>query len=155
MARTLKDLAADLRKYSASLPARSNGTVEQAVLTMIYYLVYQTPVDTSQALSNWQVALGVPVETARSAFYGGEGGSTRNASAQATIAACRRVLEQRKPGQTVYISNVLPYIGALNDGSSLQNPGGFVEAAVLLGQKYVEKIGLSVPNAPQRQGFTP
>lgn len=155
MARTLKDLAADLRKYGAQLPLRSNQAVQRAALEAVYYLVYQTPVDTSQALSNWQIGLGQRVELPRAPYFPGVNGDTRNASAAAAIAEAEAILAGRKPGQTVFISNALPYISALNNGSSTQNPGGFVEAAALLGAKYIEKNGLTLQNATPGFGGTP
>jgi hypothetical protein len=129
VARTLLDMAKSLDRRAAAFGERTNAHTQRRVIAAIRYLAYETPVDTSRALSNWQVSLDYPVEYGRQPFYTGAAGSTREASAQATIAFAEAILEQRKPGQTIYISNVMPYIRRLNEGSSTQSPGGFVEAA--------------------------
>jgi hypothetical protein len=131
----LLDLAASLERKAKSIDEAASKLAVDTALTIVGDLAFKTPVDTSQALSNWQVSLGSPVDSKIPPYYPGEGGSTRNSSAQSTIDAAKNALKQKRPGVTIYISNVLPYIRRLNDGYSKQAPAGFVERAVLIGRK--------------------
>jgi hypothetical protein len=135
MAKGLLDLATSLEKKAKAIDEAASKLAVDTALTIVGDLAYKTPVDTSQALSNWQVSLGSPVDSKIPPYYPGEGGSTRNSSAQSTIDAAKNALKQKRPGVTIYISNVLPYIRRLNDGYSKQAPAGFVERAVLIGRK--------------------
>ena len=135
MAKGLLDLVTSLEKKAKAIDEAASKLAVDTALTIVGDLAYKTPVDTSQALSNWQVSLGSPVDSKIPPYYPGEGGSTRNSSAQSTIDAAKNALKQKRPGVTIYISNVLPYIRRLNDGYSKQAPAGFVERAVLIGRK--------------------
>ena len=142
MAKGLLDLATSLEKKAKAIDEAASKLAVDTALTIVGDLAFKTPVDTSQALSNWQVSLGSPVDSKIPPYYPGEGGSTRNSSAQSTIDAAKNALKQKRPGVTIYISNVLPYIRRLNDGYSKQAPAGFVERAVLIGRKTIKKAKL-------------
>lgn len=144
MARTLLDLAISLERRIDKLDEEASKAAVQVALTILGDLVYVTPVDTSQALSNWQVSLEKPASDSIPPYYPGEQGSTQRASAQAALDAARAVLRGKKPGDTIYLSNVLPYIRRLNDGYSAQAPAGFVERAALLGRKQARKVKIKV-----------
>lgn len=109
-------------------------------LRMLEYLVAQTPVDTSKALSNWRIAVGGSGYGAEAipAYYVGSKGSTRSASEKAAIEAAKADLKRARAGSPIAIINQVPYIGALAAGSSAQAPAGWVEGAILVG-KYAAK----------------
>lgn len=92
-------------------------------------LVYITPVDTSEHLSNWQVFLDSRPEDALPPYVPGHHGSTQYASAQEAIAAANAELAHKTPGRIIFISNLGPAIVKLDHGSSSQFPGGFVPRA--------------------------
>lgn len=142
MAKGLLDLAASLEKKAKAIDEAASKLAVGTALTIVGDLAFKTPVDTSQALSNWQVSLGSPVDSKIPPYYPGEGGSTRNSSAAETINQARKILAGKKPGQRIFITNVLPYIRRLNDGYSKQAPAGFVERAVLIGRKMIKKAKL-------------
>ncbi len=144
MAKTLLDLANSLERRVAKLDEEASKAAVKVALTIIGDLVYVTPVDTSQALSNWQASLNSPVDSKIPPHFPGQQGSTQKASASAALEAARSVLSGKKPGDKIYISNVLPYIRRLNDGYSAQAPAGFVERAVLVGRKHARKIKIRV-----------
>ena len=83
-----------------------------------------TPVDTGRARSNWLTSLGKP----RTGTV--EVGGAPNP---------RSTIAQRKPGQVIFITNNLPYIQRLNEGSSSQAPANFVEMAVMEGERVIRK----------------
>lgn len=131
-----------LDRIATNLPkAASDGAVSVAT-TILGDLVVVTPVDTSAALSNWQIGLGAPIDTAIDPYYPGLQGSTYTVSGQEALAAGKAKLVNKIPGQPIYISNVLPYIQRLNEGYSGQAPAGFVERAALIGALIIKKIKL-------------
>lgn len=142
--RNLLDLADSLEQRASKIDKKSSEAAAKVALTIITELVWVNPVDTSKALSNWQIGIGSPVDSRIEPYSPGEGGSTQRASASATIAVAKKILATKKPGQVVYISNALPYIKRLNEGHSGQEPAGFVERAVMLGRKQVAKTRLKV-----------
>lgn len=126
-------------KLATTLPAEvtNNVSIEAAEL-ILNDLLTVTPVDTSKALSNWQASLDVEPDTILPAYYPGAFGSTAIISREAALEAAQKIFAAKKPGQRLYISNLLPYIRRLNDGSSDQAPAGFIERAVLLGRLFSE-----------------
>lgn len=134
--KTLLDLANEVEGLGLIVKLRSRELTKFVALRMLEYLVDVTPVDTSQALSNWRVAVAgtgygaLPIP----AYVPGEGGSTKEASAQAAIAAGRAALKGAVVGKPIAIINVVPYIGRLNEGSSQQAPAGFVERSLIVGK---------------------
>jgi hypothetical protein len=96
-----------------------------------------TPVDTSQALSNWQVGLNSPVDDRIPPLVPGQKGSTQAASSTAALAIAEQTLLLKKAGETIYISNALPYIRRLNDEGYSPQSDHFVERAVLAGKAFL------------------
>jgi len=88
-------------------------------------LVADTPIDTGRAMNNWNISVGFPdASTTKSGgSAGGVQGSKKGEAAAALVGL--------KPFSTVWISNSLPYIGFLNEGSSDQAPSGWVERDVI------------------------
>lgn len=117
----------------------SAGAVKVA-LAIIDNVVPATPVDTSRAMSNWQVALGGPPPGQIAPHVWGRKGSSRGASMTSTLAIARSTLAQKKPGVSIVIDNYVPYMRDLNQGSSAQAPAGFVERAQLVGRKTLESL---------------
>lgn len=140
MARTLLDLANDVDKLADKIGQAASDHAVATALTIVGDLVYHTPVDTSQALSNWDVTVGAPADDPHGPYVAGKHGSTQRASAAAALNQAKDTLKNKKPGQSIFIANNLPYIRRLNDGYSAQVPAGFVERAVLLGRKMKAKF---------------
>lgn len=137
MERTLLDLANRMDAMADKIEKQASELAVEVAIRIISDLVMVTPVDTSRALSNWRASLGSPHAGWIGPHFYGERGSTRTSSANEAIAKARIVLRDKKPGQSIWITNNVPYIMDLNRGSSRQNPGGFVERAVALGHRVV------------------
>ncbi len=135
MARTLLDLAKSMERRAAAFNTVGNEAKKRKVIAVVRHLAYNTPVDTSKALSSWEVGIGGPAPGRRQAFFPGEKGSTLEASAENTVNFAEAQLQAVKPGEVVYISNGQPYIRVLNDGTHSKQPGGFVEAATMIARK--------------------
>lgn len=115
---SLRDVARLFRRLGDRVEQNTHNMVRIAALAVDRKLVFRTPVDTGQARSNWLVGINAPTRQTE----GVESPGAAIARASATIRAS-------KPGDTIYISNNLPYIGELNRGKSRQAPPGFVEQA--------------------------
>lgn len=96
-------------------------------------LIEDTPRDTSWAANNWVPAVGAPPP--RLSQPTSREGRQRAVAAQrgAQAAATAALLAYHVDRGRVYISNYVPYIGRLNDGSSDQAPSGFVPDAIRRG----------------------
>lgn len=140
MARDLLDLANDMDKLAESVPQAVADVGNQVALVIISDLARTTPVDTSKALSNWQLNVGTAPTAEIAAHTPGIKGSSRNASAQETIARATQELQGRQAGQAIYIANRLPYIKRLNEGYSGQQPAGFVERSILVARIFLRGI---------------
>lgn len=87
-----------------------------------------TPVDTGWARANWVPRIGEPFRGTAGTREQAEAGSVSLAEQGAGIASVASSYKLEKG--RVYISNNVPYILPLNEGSSQQAPAGFVQAAV-------------------------
>jgi hypothetical protein len=131
MGKSLRDLARKLNKAADRTETVASEIAVEFAYQIEFSLVYDTPVDTSNALSNWQVNLTSPAADEIGPYRLGSRGSTQSASASTALAEARTELQRKKPGQPIYLSNLVDYIRKLNEGSSAQAPPGFIEAAIL------------------------
>jgi len=141
---TLKGLSAMMHRLANNLPKEASKLAVKVGTVVVDDLANNTPVDTSQAVSNWQVRLGNPAVAPIFAYHLGEQGSTKAQSAQAVKTAASNAMKTKKPGIPIYITNVLPYIQRLNEGWSEQTPANFVERSVLLGRIEVRKARFKI-----------
>lgn len=146
MLRDINQLAASAHKLSPALARSLRGhalrvglnlekAVQETAVAVLDKVVHTTPHDTGQARANWQVA----VRAARPINEPLIG--KLDYSGDETVIAGEAVIRgtPRPDGHTIYISNSLPYIQALNEGHSKQAPEGFVELAVQAGAQAAEK----------------
>jgi hypothetical protein len=98
-------------------------TVRKVALAIDRDVVMSTPVDTGRARGNWIVTLNSPAS----------GYNWNRFGADVAIAQAGQVIAGYKSGDTIYITNNLPYIIPLNRGhSKRQQPQAFyVQRAVL------------------------
>lgn len=101
-------------------------------------VVTATPVDTGRARANWRVNT-EPTSDVYDAFAKGKAGSTSSTNTQGALDAGSEAI-RAATGDVIYISNNLPYIEFLNDGSSAQAPAGFIELAVQAGADQIKSM---------------
>lgn len=142
--KTLADLAERMRKLAAGLQSEASRCALEVGEAVVTDLAHRTPVDTSAALSNWLGALESPNMAVVEPHLPGHKGSTQLRSAQGTIEAFKIDTENKKPGQAIFISNSINYIRRLNEGSSKQEPAGFVHRAVLIARKKVKNFKMKL-----------
>lgn len=121
-----------MRKRAKVIETLGNTVAVEGTEAMLKELVSVTPVDTSEALSNWQIGIGSRPPAAIPPYFAGRRGSTRGASSAKAIAEGVSELSFKEPGQTVYLSNTAKHIVELDGGSSTQFAGGFVTRALIV-----------------------
>lgn len=118
----------DLEKFSEKALKDADRVRRGAIIEILSGVSMATPVDTGRAAGNWQTTVSKPAE-----------GTVDRNGAQASIAAGPSNLG--KLGESVYITNNLPYIKKLNDGSSKKSPAMFVESNVMRVAEKLKKRG--------------
>lgn len=118
--------------------------IKMLALEIVRELKRGTPVDTGHARRNWIASLGEPNEFE----------AVSDAAAEAGIAA---VISYTLANGAIWISNVVPYIERLNNGTSTQAPSGFVEIAIDRAMSTVQSKlsakGSFIDVAPLQQQF--
>lgn len=142
----LLEFANRMDKLADSLPAIANDIVKKYVPELAADLADATPVDTSTALSNWQVSLNTPARDFIDAHNYGAFGSTAFVSIMDTYQLAKIAAEPGKPGQSYWLSNNTPYIIDLNSGTSRQAPSMFIQATIALSIKKIQPIAKRVIN---------
>lgn len=137
-------LAGEVRRFSEKIEPTVKRATDKVAIAIVKTAAAKTPVDTTKALSNWQIGLGGSPNGVLAARIPGTGGSTRLASIASTVVAAELDLQPRRVGIDIYVSNNAPYIDDLNNGTISQQPGGFVEAAELAGQKQINATRLDI-----------
>lgn len=114
------------------VPINTTNLLRKLVLSIDQKIVRRTPVDTGRARVNWFVNLG-SASTQVNEFTGSESAATQGALAQAARAVANVPVNTR----VIHITNNLPYIVELNNGSSAQAPQNFVEMGIRDGSRAV------------------
>lgn len=121
----------DLLTFADRAGLRANQTVRKVAFDLTRDLVQATPVDTGLARSNYFLGNDPVDSTDTTASTNGAPSLGRTAQFAATLTA----------GGVFYITNNLPYIMALEFGSSkTQAPNGFARAIVADWQGRVDRI---------------
>ena len=137
---TFRQLANRLRTQTKRIDQFGDRVKREVASAVVRDLAYNTPVDTGEHVSNWRVGIGVPPQGVIEPYAPGSGGDTRGANARAAVGAARAALKASRPGIPVYVSNAAPAIVRLNNGSSSQEPAGFVERAMIVGRLAAKKV---------------
>lgn len=106
--------ASDIRRFSVKTEAAHNKIVRAATIELFSGVIKSTPVDTGRAKGAWATSVGSPTNDAPDRL--GEAASIAEVIANTPPGA----------GQETYLSNALPYIEELENGSSKQARAGMV-----------------------------
>ena len=145
----LLDLSKRMKKLAASIPRETNRAKVEVASAMLQYLTFNgTPVDTSKALSNWQIGFNGPAVGILEALIPGIGGWTAQASARVAYDIGMQSLRATylKTGISVHLTNNAEYIVALNEGHSKQNRD-FVAQALAIGQTKLRNFKMKLDYA--------
>lgn len=112
-----RDFAALLKKAGD----KAEMVVRKTALELQSSMIEMSPVDTGRFKGNWQCGVGgVNTDTS----------SGEDKSGSGAIGRTQATLEGWKPGQTIALTNSLPYARRLEYGWSKQAPGGMVRLTV-------------------------
>jgi hypothetical protein len=131
---TLNSFALTMDKLREDLPNIANEAAIDIAAAILSDMLTVTPVDTSKAVSNWQIGLGTPYTVEREPYYKGRRGSTRLVSSNAALKDGVLAIQQKKPGEPLYISNSAHYIEDLNDR------GNFTHRAALIAKLNLRNV---------------
>lgn len=129
----------NVNEFSRRCRARANllgnnltKMVRRVALTVDSVMVMETPVDTGRAKSNWIVGLNHAPAGNIMPYVPGDRGSTSAENQMAALSQAEAVITGYESGRDweIYISNHLPYIGDLNDGTSYQAPADFIQTGI-------------------------
>ncbi len=113
---------------------KADQVVRHAALELQSAMVLRSPVDTGRFRSNWQCGIGA-VNTTISEPAGSD------AKGRTSVA-----LQGWQPGQTIYLTNSLPYAHRLEYGHSQQAPNGMVRLTV---QEYGQHLKNVIARLPE------
>lgn len=118
----MKAFARRMRAIARKFGENTAKTVKRAAIAADQVAVLATPVDTGVARANWRVGVGAPVLSAS---------EDTDKSGAKTISDGQAIIGTWRLGNgPIYISNNVPYIIPLDQGSSAQAPSGMSAAAV-------------------------
>lgn len=139
IAKEFRRLAKDMDRLQKAINKAASDAAVDGAVDVVGKLAWNTPVDTSKALSNWQASAGFPKTREIPAHFLGDAGSTKAMSAAETADRAREALARKKPGQQIFITNNVSYMEFLADGyppGSPQQPSpGWIEAIGRISEK--------------------
>ena len=128
---TLGSFSKKMRRASKAVEYRADTLVKDVAKGILLAVVTDTPVDVGTAKSNWQVSLNSEASGTRTAYAPGKKGSTGLDNIIAAVSIGDGHIDQYNSGDEIHITNNVPYITELNNGTSKQAPPGYVQDATL------------------------
>lgn len=124
--------SADASRFMSGATAEVNRRIDElgraSALELLGRLVKVTPVDTGRARGNWNVSTGSP-----------DGSTADERRAPEALQEGEDELATAKLSrERIYVTNGLPYIAPLNNGSSRQAPKGFVQSVATGMRSFIE-----------------
>jgi len=104
------------------LPYQVKLFTKKVALDTLTRIVRKTPVDTGRARGNWQITINTASES--------EVNNVAGSGISDVVSQGRVALENMEPFSIVFISNNVPYIAYLEQGSSSQAPQGMVATTI-------------------------
>lgn len=135
---TLSALARALRNTANTIKDDVTAITQKVTTYAVQRLIYETPVDTSQALSNWRVNVKFSITGTLPAYFVGSEGSTKSLSSSLALTFAKQQIMRKKYGMALSISNNLDYIVELNQGKSPQAYADYVDRIVADAQNYAD-----------------
>lgn len=115
--------ALDLSKQIEKAKGKTELAVKKTMIELFNRVIQKSPVDTGRFRANWNCSIGSPnLSTSESTD---PSGSVASARASATV------VSYTLNGQSVFLTNSLPYAERLENGWSKQAPNGMVRLSVV------------------------
>ena len=108
----------DLIKFAEK--ADPGMTIRKVAMEVFHRVIIRTPVDTGRARANWQTSIGAPAE-----------GEVDSTDRDRGLVEASREIDKHTGDESIFLANNLPYIEALENGSSkTQAPAGMVKVTL-------------------------
>jgi hypothetical protein len=135
----IRQFIVSLDKWGDQVP-RKIGQIQRAISFEVFKnVITGTPVDTGRARASWFINVASPNRDVAPERPGGTGAA--ELAAAESLGRLAEIVPERVTGvETIYITNNLPYIVPLAEGSSQQAPKGWVEQAVQAGARLGDAI---------------
>lgn len=129
--KSFKEFSKHMKVVADGFGKNVGHVIRQVAVVVDQVLVMSTPVDTGRARGAWLATVGAPTDA--EGPLDKEGGST--------ITANNAVIETRRDdgGQSIFITNNVPYIVPLDNGTSVQAPGGMTAQAIQAAEYIVQR----------------
>ena len=124
-----QSFALDLQRFARKAGGNLDKVLRKVVFDITREIIQKTPVDTGHARSNWFWGVHVVSDEDATLSKSGAPSLARAASFASTV----------RSGGVVYLANNLPYIMALEFGSSQQAPAGMARITVARWQSIVDR----------------
>lgn len=111
----------NISKWAAQTTSDIALTVRKTSLDMFGRIIMRSPVDTGRFRNNWYATIGRPANTTTDAV---------SKSGEASFERLASAVSEYKLGDTIWMSNSLPYAWKLETGWSKQAPAGMVGITV-------------------------
>lgn len=112
----------ETKRVMRLLHVATEREVQQFVLNIHADLVAETPVDTGWASNNWMLTIGTYSDT--------PGGIRTDYSPAQMQSGLSSLLSWNVNKGIIYITNNVPYITSLNEGTSTQAPSGYIDKII-------------------------
>lgn len=130
---TPTEFAIDLERFGDTTREQAKTIFQKITLDLDRAVVLATPVDTGRARGNWFPSLQRPSSRVKD--------DVEDKTGQSAINAQVGVVNRAKLGDTLWLTNNLPYVLVLENGSSKQAPMGMVDFNLeRVAQQYGGKI---------------
>jgi hypothetical protein len=111
----------DLSRFQIKTEKQMQTVIRKITMEAFRGVVLRTPVDTGRARANWYPSIGSANATAS---------DKTDKAGSVTIAAAQKAVFDWNCIGSIFLSNNLPYIGALEFGHSKQAPAGMVRVTL-------------------------
>ncbi len=126
-----------VRTIIRALDKFTSRAITKLTLDVTANLIERTPVDTGWARANWVPSIGQPELKDLPSARPDDPQTVSSAVVEQQSATAKILGYTLKMGR-VFVTNNVPYIMALNDGTSTKAPAGFVQQAIA---KAVKDLG--------------
>lgn len=136
------DLARTMRAIREGIDEGMEQTIKSAATIGVSTAIFETPVDTGKARSNWRVTIGGPASDVRPPYFAGRRlGKDENANAAQALQVAKAAIAgfRRGANRGMFITNNVDYIVKLDQGSSGQSPEGMSDKAEMATIDEVER----------------
>jgi len=131
----MASLGDQLKAFAEKTKADMATVVRKTAFSLGESMVVMSPVDTGRFRGNWQYG----ADTINTST-----GSADDKSGRTALNRIQAGIRGWKPGQTIWLTNSLPYGPRLEAGWSKQSPAGMVRVSVANYQQYIADAIASV-----------